>query len=176
MHDESDQTTTPDPSARRKRVRTIGSAVALGAAGIVAGGIVAGTLSANAEGSPSSSAGSSAGPAAYGDTGGRGGGVGNGSTDPSKPMRSDEKLLTGTTRAKVLAAVKAKYPDATIQRVETDSDGVYEAHIVAGGTATIVQVGKDFTITGTQAGGHGGSGGDHDGNGPGGGSAEAPAA
>ena len=45
----------------------------------------------------------------------------------------------------------AKYPDATIQRVETDSDGVYEAHIVtADGEQLIVQVGEDFTITGTQ--------------------------
>jgi hypothetical protein len=29
-----------------------------------------------------------------------------------------------------LDAALAKYPNATIQRVETDSDGVYEAHIV----------------------------------------------
>jgi hypothetical protein len=75
--------------------------------------------------------------------------------DPTKSMRSDEHLLTGTTKAKVTAVVKAKYPDATIQRVETDSDGVYEAHIVtAGNQEVIVQVGKDFTITGTQT-GHG---------------------
>ena len=45
-------------------------------------------------------------------------------------MRPDEKLLTGTTAAKVKAAALAKYPGATIQRVETDSDGVYEAHVV----------------------------------------------
>jgi hypothetical protein len=42
--------------------------------------------------------------------------------------------------------------------VESDSDGVYEAHIVNGGTPMIVQVGKDFTITGTQSGGPGGVG------------------
>ena len=156
----------PDATARRRRTRTIASAVAVGAAGVVAGGVLAGTLSANA-------ADDSSGTATYGDRSQ----FGNGNTDPSKPMRSDEKLLTGTTKAKVLAAVKAKYPDATIQRVETDSDGVYEAHIVNGGTPTIVQVGKDFTITGTQTGGPGGHGdhdGDHDGDGPGG--AEAPAA
>jgi len=47
--------------------------------------------------------------------------------------------------------VTAKYPDATIQRVETDSDGVYEAHIVtADGQQVIVGVGEDFSITGTQ--------------------------
>jgi len=46
--------------------------------------------------------------------------------------------------------VTAAYPNATIQRVETDSDGVYEAHIVtADGSELIVMVGKDFSITGT---------------------------
>jgi hypothetical protein len=149
-----------DAAARRRRTRTIASAVAVGAAGVVAGGVLAGTLSANAADDASGTA-----------TDGDHGQFGNGNTDPSKPMRSDEKLLTGATKAKVLAAVQAKYPDATIQRVETDSDGVYEAHVVNAGTPMIVQVGKDFTITGTQTGGHGG---DHDGDGPGG--AEAPAA
>ena len=92
--------------------------------------------------------------------------VGNGNTDPTKPMRSDETLLTGTTASKVTAAAKAKEPGATIQRVETDSDGVYEAHMVrADGTPIIVQVGKDFTVTGVVEGGgpggrHGGGSGD----------------
>src|SRR3954447_3214029 len=40
-----------------------------------------------------------------------------------------ETALTGTTAAKVKAAALAKYPGATVQRVETDSDGVYEAHL-----------------------------------------------
>ena len=88
--------------------------------------------------------------------------------DPTKSIRPDEHLLTGTTAAKVKAAAVAKYPNATIQRVETDSDGVYEAHIVtSSGAQLIVQVGKDFTVTGTDSmGGHGGPGGpdgDHDG-------------
>ena len=82
-------------------------------------------------------------------------------------MRSDEKLLTGTTAEKVRAAALAKYPGATIQRVETDSDGVYEAHIVTkAGDHVTVQVGKDFTVTGTLTGGgpgrHGGHGGPGD--------------
>ncbi len=82
--------------------------------------------------------------------------------DPTKSMRSDEHLLTGTTASKVRAAAMAKYPKATIQRVETDSDGVYEAHIVtADGEQVIVQVGKDFTVTGTDSGG--GPGGGHHG-------------
>lgn len=81
----------------------------------------------------------------------------NGNTDPSKPMRSDEQLLTGDTAAKVTAAAKAKEPNATIQRVETDSDGVYEAHMVrADGTQVIVQVGSDFQVTNVAVGGPGG--------------------
>ena len=166
----TDETQPAAGVARRRRTRTIASAVAIAAAGVVAGGVLAGTLSANA--SDDASDGTTSGTATYDDHGK----LGNGNTDPSKPMRSDEKLLTGATKAKVLAAVQAKYPDATIQRVETDSDGVYEAHVVNAGTPMIVQVGKDFTITGTQTGG--GRGGDHDGDhdddGPGG--AEAPAA
>ena len=96
--------------------------------------------------------------------------------DPSKSQRSDEKLLTGTTADKVKAAALKKYPNATVERVETDSEGVYEAHIVtSAGDHVIVQVGKDFAVTGTQTGGpgggHGGPGGpghgDGDGDGPG---------
>jgi hypothetical protein len=86
--------------------------------------------------------------------------MGNGNTDPSKPMRSDEKLLTGDTAAKVTAAAKAKEPGATIERVETDSDGVYEAHMVrADGTHIIVQVDKSYAVTNVQVGGVGGPGG-----------------
>jgi hypothetical protein len=146
---------TPDQPRGRRRSRQIASAVAIGAAGVAAGGVLAATMSANA-------AGSDTGTATYGEGAG---GHGNGNTDPTKPMRTDEKLLTGTTKAKVLAVVKAKYPNATVQRAETDSDGVYEAHIVNNGSDLIVQVGKDFTITGTQTGG--GGHGDHDGDGPG---------
>src|SRR3954470_13140165 len=115
--------------------------VALVGGGLVAGGILAGTLSANAattdtSGSTATSSTSQEATA----------------TDPSQPQRSDEQLLTGDTATKVTDAALAKYPDATIQRVETDSDGVYEAHIVtADGQQVIVQVGEDFTVTGTQS-------------------------
>jgi hypothetical protein len=86
-------------------------------------------------------------------------GTPNGNTDPSKPMRSDEQLLTGETAEKVTAAAKAKEPDATIERVETDSDGVYEAHMVrADGTHIMVQVGADFQVTNVLDGGQGGPG------------------
>ena len=83
----------------------------------------------------------------------------NGNTDPSKPMRSDEKLLTGEVAAKVTAAAKKKEPTATIQRVETDSDGVYEAHMVrTDGTQVIVQVDKTYAVTNVQVMGQGGAG------------------
>ena len=96
----------------------------------------------------------------------------NGNPDPSKPMRSDEALLTGDVAAKVTAAAKAKEPTATIERVETDSDGVYEAHMVrTDGTHITVQVDASFAVTAVQEGGPGGPGGpggrgDHDGDGP----------
>ena len=102
--------------------------------------------------------------------------VGNGSSqatqqfDPTQSIRPDEHLLAGTTATKVKAAALAKYPNATVQRVETDSDGVYEAHIVTSdGQQLIVQVGRNFAVTGTDSfGGPGGPGGpgDHDGDGP----------
>jgi hypothetical protein len=72
--------------------------------------------------------------------GGRGHGGGNGET-----------ALTGDTLAKVKAAVLAKYPGATFNRVETDSDGVYEAHITtSAGDNITVELDKAYAITGTE--------------------------
>jgi len=88
---------------------------------------------------------------------GRGGkgGPGNGETP-----------LTGTTADKVNAAALAKYPGATVDRLETDSEGVYEAHLTTtDGTHIIVAVGTDFTVTGTQEMPAGGPGGGHGPNG-----------
>lgn len=136
------------------------SALALGGAALASADESAGTTSLTANG------------AVYGQLGeGTGGAAGNGNTDPSKPMRSDETLLTGDTAAKVTAAAKAKEPTATIERVETDSDGVYEAHMVrTDGTHIIVQVDASFAVTAVQevgpGGGPGGGRGDHDGDGP----------
>ena len=77
-----------------------------------------------------------------------------------------ETLLTGADAEKVTAAAQAEIPDGTVIRVETDSEGVYEAHVTkADGTEVIVQVDKDFNVTGVQEmqgrggrGGHGGPG------------------
>ncbi len=119
-----------------------GTGAALGGAGLVAGAVLAGSLTANAAGTatPTPSA------------------PGNGQQaplnpgDPTKPQRPDEQLLTGDTAAKVRAAALAKYPGATIQRVETDSDGVYEAHLLtSAGQMVTVEVDKAFKVTGTES-------------------------
>ena len=117
--------TAPRPTAgpggigRRMWVRS----VALVGGGLVAGGILAGTLSANAatDTGTATSADSFTSQEAAAPTG---------TVDQSQPQRSDEQLLTGDTATKVTDAALAKYPGAMIQRVETDSDGVYEAHLV----------------------------------------------
>jgi hypothetical protein len=125
---------------------------------VVAGGVLAGTLTASATDTPS--------PTTTATTQGEAPTNPN-PGDPSKPQRSDETLLTGTTAAKVKAAVLAKYPGATIVRVETDSDGVYEAHITkADGSQVAIEVDKSFAVTGVEQGGPGGGHGDHDGDGP----------
>jgi hypothetical protein len=62
-----------------------------------------------------------------------------------------ETLLTGTTAAKVEAAALAEYPGATVDRVETDSDGVYEGHIITkAGDDVVVQIDETFTVTGSE--------------------------
>ena len=132
---------------RRAWVRS----AALVSGGLIAGGIIAGTVTANAadEGTsePSTSQGA--------DRGGHGRGHHGGSGDQSQPQRDDEELLTGDIATQVTEAVLAEYPDAEIVRVETDSGGVYEAHIVTTDDERLtVLVGEDFEITGTEE--HGG--------------------
>ncbi len=110
------------------------------AVGLVTGGVLAGTVSASAEEA--------------------------GTTGTSVSASTDEQPLTGDTKTKVEAAVLAAYPGATIDRSETDDGGVYEAHITtADGDELTVEVGEDFTVTGTETGGRGG--GHHGGGGQG---------
>ena len=105
-------------------------AAGLVAAGAVAGVILAGTLAANAGDATPNGAGSS-----------------------TTQEHRGEEPLTGITRTQVEKAVLAEYPDATIERTETDSAGVYESHIrSAEGDRLIVQVGSDFSVTGTETG------------------------
>jgi hypothetical protein len=117
--------------------------LALAGGGLIAGIAIAGTVTAGADptSTPSPSAGT------YSSEQGA-------PRDESQPQRPDEQLLTGDTAEKVKAAALAKYPGATIQRVETDSDGVYEAHLTTtDGKRVTVEVGSDFTVTGEEAGG-----------------------
>lgn len=52
----------------------------------------------------------------------------------------------------VTDAALARYPGATVLRVETGSDGVNEAHLqTADGARVTVEVGADFTVTGQEA-------------------------
>jgi hypothetical protein len=70
--------------------------------------------------------------------------------DPNAPVApgAGETPLTGDTATTVTAAAQAAVPDGTIDRVETDSDGVYEAHMTkADGSHVTVQIGSDFTVT-----------------------------
>jgi uncharacterized membrane protein YkoI len=65
--------------------------------------------------------------------------------------RPDEESLTGETAARVIDAALAEHPGATVTRVETDSDGVYEAHVVTtDGRRVTVELDQDFTVTGTE--------------------------
>ena len=121
-----------------------------GVGALLAGGALAGALfvgiatGANADTGTAAPSASTAAP----------GGPAGGTRDESKSQRSDESLLSGTDAEKVTAAALAKYPGATIQRVETDSDGVYEAHLTtADGQRATVEVGADFAVTGNEAGG-----------------------
>jgi hypothetical protein len=146
--------------ATARSARRWGAGAALVAAGLAGGVILAGTMTANAATSTPTPAASSSSSSASGTSGSSTNGTAK-TVDPSQPQRSDEKLLTGDTATKVTSAALAKYPGATIERVETDSDGVYEAHIVTtAGDHVIVQVGADFAVTAAGAAGlrtgHGG--------------------
>jgi hypothetical protein len=152
----------------KKKIALVAST---GVAGLIAGGVLMTGLSANAADDSGTPGASSYGGSYGGPQGTARQGTNPNPGDPSKPQRSDEKLLTGTTLANVTAAVKAKYPDATFQRVETDSDGVYEAHLLVDGKPVTVEVDKSFMVTGTEAAPTGHP--DGDGDGPAG---QAPAA
>lgn len=125
----------------KNTTKKYGGAAAMVASGLLAGGLLAGTFTANAATAPTPSTTAAAAP------------VNPNPGNPSRPQRSDETLLTGDTAAKVQAAALAKYPGAAVVRVETDSDGVYEAHLTkADGTPVTVEVDKTFAVTGEESG------------------------
>jgi hypothetical protein len=128
---------------------------ALAVGGMLVGGVLAGTLAASAAGDNNPAAAPSGGYGVPGQPGGYGrhdgGQRGNG--DESRSQRPDERLLTGDTAAKVKAAALARYPGATVLRVETDSDGVYEAHLTTSdGRRVTVEVDRSFKVTGEESG------------------------
>ena len=130
-----------------------GAKAALAVGGMLVGGVLVGTLTANAA-NPSTNQNGAYG--ASGQSGAYGAPAGprhGGNVDESKSQRPDEHLLTGDTATKVRAAALARYPGATVLRVETDSDGVYEAHLATSdGRRVTVEVDKAFKVTGEEAG------------------------
>lgn len=139
-------------NGQRKKAGAIG----LLAAGAVVGGILASSLGANAASS---------------DTGATGGTPAASTPGPAgaQPMRSDEKLVTGSDLSTLTAAALKAVPGGTIVRVETDAgDGVYEAHMTkADGSRVTVKFDKDLKVIkvedgmglGDPGGGPGGHGG-----------------
>ena len=86
-------------------------------------------------------------------------------TPQGQPPRQTE--VTGDAAAKIKAAVLAKVPGATIDRVEQDAQG-YHAHITkSDGTRATARVNAQFEVTSVDAGG-GGRGGPAGQGGPGG--------
>ena len=135
--------------------RSWGGKAALAVGGMLVGGILVGTLTASAanNGGTATQNGAYGAPSWNGGYGGPAGPRHGGNVDESKSQRPDEHLLTGDTASKVRAAALAKYPDATVLRVETDSDGVYEAHLTTSdGRRVTVEVDKAFKVTGEEAG------------------------
>jgi hypothetical protein len=120
------------------RKNTLTTVVAIGAAGL-GGAAIAGAAS---SGKSTNSAAPTAQQRGGQPPGGRHGGPGG-----HKP----ETALTGDTKQKVEDAVLAKYPNATIVRTETNTDGSapYESHIkTADGKELEVLVSKDFAVVG----------------------------
>lgn len=132
---------------KNSRAKTWAIGSALAGAGLIVGVVAAGTLTASAASNTASPSAANGYAAAQGSARGQGG-----PGDSAQSVRPDEQLLTGETAQKVKAAALAKYPDATVVRIESDSDGVYEAHLrKADGTPATVEVNKDFEVTGEEA-------------------------
>ncbi len=121
---------------RSSRAGGWGRSAALVAGGLLAGAVIAGTVVAGAS-SDDGRDGVSA-----GQDGGRHG-----------DGHHDEQPLTGETAEQVRAVALDEYPGATIRRLETDSDGVYEAHLVTSdGQRVTVEVNAQYEVTGTERG------------------------
>ena len=93
-----------------------------------------------------------------GEAGSRPEGCGGPGGHPGRPPHPDngmtEEELSGDQAEKVTAAVEAKLPGATIERMETDAEaGAFEAHVTdADGKHLTVTLDKDYKVTGTEEG------------------------
>jgi hypothetical protein len=136
-----------DSSNERRGWRRWGGKAALVAGGLLVGGVPAGTLTAGAATTTTTTT------AADPDVATAAGvAPGGGAVDESESQRPDEHLLTGDTASKVRAAALARYPGVTVLRVESDADGVDEAHLTTtDGQRVTVEVGKDFAVTGLES-------------------------
>ena len=142
-----------DGTNERRGWRDWGGKAALALGGLLVGGVLVGTLTASAADTNAGSQNSAYGVTPNGAYGGPGGPRRGGNGDESRSQRPDERLLTGDTASKVRAAALARYPGATVLRVETDSDGVYEAHLTTSdGRRVTVEVDKSFKVTGEESG------------------------
>jgi hypothetical protein len=120
---------------RGSRAGGWGRSAALVASGLLAGAVIAGTVVAGAAS----------------DDGRDGVWAGQDGGRHGDGHHHGEEPLTGTTAHRVTEAALAEYPGATVRRVETDSDGVYEAHLETDdGTRVTVEVGEDFRVTGME--------------------------
>ena len=133
-------------------------AAALLAAGAVGGGVLAGTLSATAAtGTGNSTTPSTSGYSApAGAPAGAPGALGTGRGGPggAQPVRSDEKLVTGSDLATLKAAALKAVPGGTVIRIETDSgDATYEAHMTkSDGSVVTVKFNKSLGVTSVEDG------------------------
>ena len=130
----------------------------LGAAGILTAGLIAGsafsiTAAANAADETGSVASTNS--VATTDT------TTGAATDANRPdifspnsVKPGESLVTCDALTKVTDAPLAKYPGATVIRVENDEDGAeYEAHLkLADGSVVTVEFDSSFNITGDHEG------------------------
>ena len=134
------------------RTLKIGSGIAIGAAAVAVAGIMA-----TASPVTTSLTAADPSPTATADAQQNDQGTGRG--------HAGETPLTGDDATKATAAAEAKVPGGTVIRVETDADGVYEAHVrKSDGTEVVVKMDKKFAVTsvdaftggGRHGGGHGG--------------------
>ena len=128
--------------------------LALGAASVLAAGAIIGGGAALASADPTPSASASA-SGASADRGSASGTAGQG-----RQMGGTHTDVTGDEAQKVIDAVKAKDSTVTIDKVQKDEDGSYDATgTKADGTAVRYDVSADLATITEGQGGHGGKGG-----------------